>query len=503
VSNLLPHMIKILSTPQIKDLDAFTIKQQNIPSIQLMERACLAFTDYFIKRFDTSQTILVVCGTGNNGGDGLGIARLLTLMSCNVKVYVIRGGASESNDFKENLSVLPSSVERVTIQGNDEIQFPESDIIIDALFGSGLSKPLEGIYAKAVEAMNAKKAIRVAVDIPSGLFSDAHSSGVIVKAHFTISFQVPKLCFFLPQYYMYVGQWSIVDIGLDKGFIEKVNVNYLLLDESSIKKLIKARNKFDHKGHHGHSLIVAGSKGKIGANILATRAALRTGSGLVTSLVPACGQVALQTAVPEAMTLIDPEEDFLTQLPDIKSFSSIGVGPGIGLEKRTNHFLSSLFSHEVIPSVIDADALNILSENREMQRLVSPNSILTPHPGEFRRLVDNWGNDFDRLVKQRALSARLKSIIVLKGAHSSISFPNGDVYFNSSGNPSMATGGSGDVLTGILTSLLAQGYIPQEAALIGVYLHGLAGDLAAKERHTIIASDIIEQIPFALKRLAS
>lgn len=495
-------MIKILSAQQIKDLDAFTIKEQNIRSIELMERACIAFTDYLVHKFDSSKSILVVCGTGNNGGDGLGIARILTLLTYPVKVYVIRGGASESNDFKENLSRLPSSVDCIALQGGMPFEFPESDIIIDALFGSGLNKSLEGIYAKAVDSINSKNAIRVSVDIPSGLFSDSHSSGAIVKADYTVSFQFPKLCFLLPQYQAYVGQWVVVDIGLDKGLIGNVNLNHFLLDESSIKKLIRSRKKFDHKGDHGHSLIIAGSKGKIGANILATYAALRTGSGLVTSLTPKCGQVALQTVVPEAMILIDPEDDYLTQLPDIQKFSSIGVGPGIGLEKKTINFLSSLLSHEIIPSVIDADALNILSENRELQRLVSRNSILTPHPGEFRRLVDDWANDIERLSRQRSLSARLKSIIVLKGAHTSIAFPNGDVFFNSTGNPAMGTGGSGDVLTGILTSLLAQGYLPPDAALIGVYLHGLAGDMAVQERHTIIASDIIEKIPFALKRLS-
>ena len=495
-------MIKILSTPQIKELDAFTIAAEKMGSIDLMERACVAFTHYFAQKFDASKSILIVCGTGNNGGDGLGIARLLFLKSYRVKVYIIQGSASSSSDFKENLSRLPAPIEKVMISQDDLINFPEFDIIIDALFGSGLNKVLEGIYAKAVEAINSKNAVRIAVDIPSGLFSDLHSSGAIVRAHQTVSFQLPKLCFFLPQYHAYVGDWVVVDIGLNTRFMEQSKTNNFLLGESSIKLLLKGRNKFDHKGDHGHSLIIAGSKGKIGANLLATRAALRTGSGLVTSLIPKCGQLAIQTAAPEAMSLTDPDEDHLTQVPEIKKFSSIGVGPGIGLKKKTAHFLSNLLSHEIIPTVLDADALNILSENREMQNLVSPNSILTPHPGEFRRLVGNWANDFERLSKQRALSARLKSIVVLKGAYTSITLPNGDVYFNPTGNPAMATGGSGDVLTGILTSLLAQRSSASDAALIGVYIHGLAGDMAARHRQTIIASDIIEQIPFALKRLA-
>ncbi len=495
-------MIKILSTSQIKELDAFTIKNEPIASIDLMERACSGFVEWFIERYDSSKSVLVICGTGNNGGDGLGIARLLSWMPYNITVLIVQS-SSESEDFQKNLKRLPPHVDQSVIQNPVHFGLPSSDIIIDALFGSGLSRPLEGIQAKVVSAMNQSNAIRIAVDIPSGLLADSHTFGPVVQAHHTVTFQLPKLSFLLPYNYSTVGEWHMVDIGLSRKFIAQASTRNYLVDEIGIQELIRPRKKYSHKGDFGHSLIIGGSLGKMGANILATKAALRTGSGLVTSLVPKCGYTAIQSSLPEAMALMDPQENFLSHMPDIRPFNSIGIGPGIGKNKLTIEFVKAFFESQDIPCVIDADALNILSENGSVQNLIYPNSILTPHPGEFRRLVGEWQNDFERLELQRQLATRLKSIVVLKGAHTSIAMPTGEVYFNTTGNPAMATGGSGDVLTGILTALLAQQYPPQDAALLGVFLHGLAGDLASKNRHAIIASDIIEEIPFAFQWLGS
>jgi ADP-dependent NAD(P)H-hydrate dehydratase / NAD(P)H-hydrate epimerase len=495
-------MIKILSNSQIKELDSSTIQEEKIRSFDLMERACSAFVDWFIQRFGATTSILIVCGTGNNGGDGLGIARLLAYMPFQIKVVIIEG-SSESADFKENLKQFPATIEKKIISASGGIELPSSEIIIDALFGTGLSRPLDGVYASVVKTINQSQATIISVDIPSGLFSDAHTDGPTVRAHHTVTFQLPKLSFLLPQSHASVGECHIVDIGLSQQFISKANTNNYLIDEPSIKEIIRPRKKFGHKGDYGHSLIVAGSLGKIGANILATQAALRTGSGLVTSMIPKCGYTAIQSIVPEAMAIVDPNDDYLCHLPNLNGFTSIGIGPGIGKEKKTVGLLSSLLRSRTQPCVLDADALNILSENLEMQSSIPPNSILTPHPGEFKRLAGQWGNDFERLELQRKLSDRLRAIIVLKGAHTSIALPNGEVFFNSTGNPAMATGGSGDVLTGMITALLAQQYPPHEAAILGVYWHGLAGDMAAKIRHTIIASDIISQIPIAIKSLTS
>lgn len=494
-------MIKILSTEQARQLDRFTIEQESIASINLMDRACSAFVDWFLHNIKHVSKVLVVCGTGNNGGDGLGIARMLALVNYTVTVCVVEEGSKPSADFQANYKRLPDNVKRISFNQNEPL--PEADILIDALFGSGLSRPVKGIFANAIAQINQSNAKKISVDIPSGLVADGYSAGPFVQAHYTITFQLPKLSFLLPQYAMAVGQWHVVDIGLSEPFIDQCKTQHYFVDETSIRELIKPREKFSHKGTFGHSLIIGGSYGKIGANVLATRAALRTGSGLVTTMVPRCGYGILQSTVPEAMLIADSDERILTSVPDIAMFTSMGIGPGLGQDTRTVAFMANLLSHETMPCVLDADALNILADNREMQNLLSANSILTPHPGEFKRLVGSWKNDFERLELQRALAQRLKSIVVLKGAHTSIAMPSGDIYFNSSGNPAMATGGSGDVLTGILTALLSQGYPPQEAALVGVYIHGLAGDLASENRFSIIASDIIEQIPVAFAQVTS
>jgi len=496
-------MIKILTTAQTKKLDDFTIKHGRIESIELMDCACQAFVDWFVDRFDSSNSVLVVSGTGNNGGDGLGIARLLAELKFKVELFVVQGSGTPSSDFKKNMRSLPANLVATILNKSDSVNLPTCNIIIDALFGSGLSRPLEGFYESVVHAINNVDATRIAVDIPSGLFADAHTDGISVRAHHTVSFQLPKLAFLLPECSEFVGEWHCVDIGLSKDFIDGSDSKNFVLDEVSVRNLIRQRKKFNHKGSFGHSLIVAGSLGKIGANILATKSALRTGSGLVTSLTPRSGYTAIQGSVPEAMVIVDSEENFLSQLPDIGSFSAIGIGPGLGKDKRTISFLSDLLSKNKLPCVLDADALNILAENSELQSLIPANSILTPHPGEFRRLVGDWRNDFERLDLLRSLSNRLNSIVVLKGAHTSISLPDGNVYFNTTGSPAMATGGSGDVLAGIITALLAQHYPPHEAAILGVYLHGLAGDFASKGRYSIIATDIISQIPLTLSWLTS
>ena len=494
-------MIKILSNAQTREFDAYTIKNTPIASIDLMERACTAFADWFIKKFNPSKKVVVVCGTGNNGGDGLGIARLLANQNYNVHVVIVRSSSKETTDFNTNLYRLPKKIEVSIITNSSEIDFANSEIIIDAILGSGLSRPVDGLLEQVISKLNEKKSIRVAVDIPSGLFSDKHSIGACIKADYTITIQLPKLSFFFPENHDVVGEWMVVDIGLSQDYINQCATDYYLLDEESIRKIIKPRKKFSHKGDFGHSLIIAGSFGKIGANVLATRAALRTGSGLVTSYLPMCGYSVIQSAAPEAMALTDPHEQIITNIPDVKKFNAIGIGPGLGTAKETARTVNELFDYCRQPLIIDADALNILAEHNHLQRLIPQNSILTPHRGEFRRLVGQWQNDFECLELQRKLSKRLQSIIILKGAYTSISLPDGRVYFNSTGNPAMATGGSGDVLTGILTSLLAQGYTSEQAALLGVYIHGLAGDLAAKEKPIIIASDIIEQISEAFKRL--
>ncbi len=494
-------MLKILDIRQIRQLDAHTIQHEPIASIDLMERACKAFVSWFVLKFDTSKRIVVVCGTGNNGGDGLGIARLLREWGYSINAWVVRGG-NESADFAANIKRLEGKVEIRNYVSTSET-FPECDVLIDALFGSGLTRPAEGLYEKAISAMNNTEAIRVAVDIPSGLFADQHSTGPIVKAHHTVTFQLPKLAFMFPENHTAVGDWHCVDIGLDKSFIRSCETSRYYMTRKSVRKILMLRDAFSHKGDYGHALLIAGSLGKMGAAVLSARGALRAGVGLLTVHVPRGGNAILQTAVPEVMLSLDANESLFSQAPSVDAYNVIGIGPGIGQSEITVTALRDVLESGK-PMVIDADALNILGANRELLHLVPRGSILTPHPKEFQRLVGPWTNDFDRLAKQLTLARQLNSVVLVKGAHTAIANPEGNVYFNSTGNPGMATGGSGDVLTGILTGVLAQGYTVTDTALLGTYLHGLAGDLAVREKgeNSLIASDLIEFLPAAFKTLA-
>jgi hydroxyethylthiazole kinase-like uncharacterized protein yjeF len=496
-------MLKILTTSQIRDLDAYTIKHRPIDSIDLMENACRAIAIWMMEHYDRTYKIGVVCGTGNNGGDGLGVARLLIDAGYELTVWIVKGGVPESSDFKTNLERLRGKIEPMIISDKVEAEvFSQADILLDAIFGSGLSRPAQGIYADIINVINEATALRIAIDIPSGLMADKPSEGSIVKASCTLTFQLPKLAFLFPQHFVFVGNWILLEIGLHKDFIKNATTIHHYFVQKDVRKILRKRSKFDHKGLYGHALLIAGAYGKMGAAVLSTRAALRTGPGLLTVHVPESGYAIIHTTAPEAMLSIDSHKEFLTVSPKLENYSAIGIGPGLGQDKQTVKAFGEILQHCEIPMVIDADALNILSANRELLQVVPAGSILTPHPKEFERLVGKWENDFDRLQKQQKLAAELKSVIVLKGAYTSIASPDTNVYFNSSGNAGMAKGGMGDVLTGILTGLLAQKYSAVQAAQIGVYLHGLSGDLAAYEKGTnsLMASDVIDFLPESFKR---
>jgi NAD(P)H-hydrate epimerase len=498
-------MIKILSTTQIRELDAYTIQHRPIASIDLMESACHAIATWFTERYDPSERVGIVCGTGNNGGDGLGVARLLKKAGYTIKVWVVRGGTPESSDFKINFERLTDKLEIISITEKvDHALFQGVDILFDAIFGSGLTRPVEGLYADVINCINTLPQRKIAIDIPSGLMADKPSSGSIIKADYTLAFQVPKLAFFFPQHHEYVGTWILLDIGLHKDFLKQADTSYQYFVRKDVSKILKTRSKFDHKGKFGHALIVAGGYGKMGAAILAVRAALRSGLGLTTVHVPRCGYSIIQTTAPEAMVDVDESEAFFSTVPPLESYNVIGIGPGLGQSRETVKAVGEILTQAKVPFVIDADALNILAANRELLQVVPPQSVLTPHPKEFERLAGPWKNEFERLDKQKRLAADLKSIVVLKGAFTSVAAPDGRVAFNSSGNPGMAKGGCGDVLTGIITAFVAQKYASFEAAQLGVFLHGLAGDLAAYDKgiNSLIASDVIEFLPEAFKRSA-
>jgi ADP-dependent NAD(P)H-hydrate dehydratase / NAD(P)H-hydrate epimerase len=498
--------MKILSAAQIREADAYTIKNEPVSSIDLMERASLAFVNCFVQKIDNQNSVTIICGTGNNGGDGLAIARMLMKENYSVTTFVIQNNGRGSDDFKVNYERLKDIAPINEIKSSQEIpEIQLGEIIIDAIFGSGLTRPVEGIYAEVINAINNSKAGKVvSVDIASGLFADKHHyEGAVVEADFTFTFQAPKLAFFLPENESYVGELSVVDIGLDAKFIEEIDSPYTLLTFNSARKLLKPRKKYGHKGNYGKALIIAGSKGKMGAAILSCRACLRTGVGLLTAHIPKNCWPVIQSVVHEAMASIDKQEDYFSEAEGIEAYDVLGVGPGLGTDEVTINGFEKILSNFKKPIVLDADALNILAKKPELKEKLPKNSILTPHPKEFERFAGSFENNFDRLELQIETSKKLGVYILLKGAHSSVSTPEGKVYFNSTGNSGMATGGSGDVLTGMLSALVAQKYSPLEATLLGVYLHGLAGDIAAQKfgKEAMLPSDLIENISQAYLNL--
>src|SRR6478736_2935762 len=381
-------MLKILSAKQTKELDQFTIEKEPIASIDLMERACSTFVDWFGLHFRPNKKIGIVCGPGNNGGDGLGMARMLKELGYPVKVWIVKDNLRESEDFKTNLSRIQGKISLFEIsKESDRGLFTGCDVLIDAIFGSGLSRPAEGIFAQVISCINQTDAVRVAVDIPSGLFADAPSDGAIVHADHTVTFQLPKLAFLFPENHKRVGQWHLVDIGLNKEFIRSISSPNYFVKGKSIKKIIRPRDQFSHKGTYGHALLIAGSNGKMGACVLATKAALRSGLGLLTVHVPTCGYSIIQTSAPEAMASVDSSENYFSSAPENLDYSSVGVGPGLGTNSETVIALAKILKKFKKPMVIDADALNMLSLNKELLELVPEGSILTPHPKEFERMA--------------------------------------------------------------------------------------------------------------------
>jgi NAD(P)H-hydrate epimerase len=485
--------MNILSASQIREADHYTIDHEPIASIDLMERASNAFVEKFLELIKKQKPIHIFCGIGNNGGDGLAIGRMLSGKGWKVSCYVVGDKEKGSEDFKTNLAKLSDYLELDSISDIPAIQ--SEDIIIDGFFGSGLTRPIEGKIAEFIEYLNNLPATRISIDISSGLFSDESLAKrfTAFKPHHTISFQCPKLVFFLPQYHEFVGEWHIVDIGLDASFLEKQLSNFHISDNSELSSLIPVRSKYVHKSNVGKLLVVAGSKGKMGAAALCAQAALRTGVGLINVCVPKCGTSVIQTLVPEAMVIEGKKDDYTTQIPDTRD--TLAIGPGIGTAEETKNALVKFLQSNNQPVVLDADAINIIAES-DLISFIPKNSILTPHPGEFKRLAGEWDNDFHRLELLRSICTKYELNMVLKGAYSAVCNTDGEIYFNPSGNPGMATAGSGDVLTGIIASLLAQGLSPFDALRLGVFLHGLAGDLAAKDKgqNSLIASDIILKI---------
>ena len=494
--------MKLFTSSNIRKLDEYTIQHEPIASIDLMERAATMLTQWITARFTTQRRMVICCGAGNNGGDGLAVARMLAERGYKVKVYLISDSSALSPDAKVNYDRLQASRLVDICQLVDDLPtIHPDDIIVDALFGSGLNRPLEGLAADLVNHINSSKATVISIDTPSGLGSEGFSkikTACAIRAFYTLTLEFPKLSFMFPENEQLVGEMHIIPIGLHPDSVANIESDYQYITHEDVENLLPKRKQFSHKGVYGRCLLVAGSSGMAGAAVLAARACYRSGVGLLTIHAPSFLSDVLQTTIPEAIVSLDRVAVHTSAIPD-ESFTAAAIGSGIGTHPDTREALHRYLQSSERPLILDADALNILSENNDWVTLLPENTIITPHPKEFERLVGKWENDADRLDKQIRLATIYDMVVIVKGAHTTVALPDGTVWFNSTGNPGMATAGSGDVLTGILLALLGQGLSPQHAAILGVYVHGLAGDLAAEEKGevSLMASDIIDYLPRA------
>jgi NAD(P)H-hydrate epimerase len=500
--------MKIFPVGVISEIDNYTIENEPILSINLMERAAREVYIAF-KEIYKDNSFLVLAGPGNNGGDALAIARMLLLDGCNVDVLLLRNDnlSTDTTINLERLRHFQKARIEVWEEANRIPQISSNCVVIDGLFGSGLNRPLEGSALILVQEINKFNLDVVSIDIPSGLMGEDNGANIrdgIIRAKLTYSFQFPKLAFLFPENQEFVGSWQVVDIKLNKDKIAELPTNWYLTNQTDISKIIPRRKTFSHKGNMGHVLLIAGSYGKMGAAVLASKACLKSGAGLLTVQIPHATCSIIHCAVPEAMVSIDRSDLMFTEFPDLASFAAVGIGPAIGTRSNSVKALSELLDKiGSKPIVLDADAINILAQHTEILNKLPPKAILTPHPKEFERLVGKWNNDFERLQKAIDFCVSRKVILVLKGAFTTVVWPNGNCHFNTTGNPGMATAGSGDVLTGIILALLGRGINPEEAALASVYIHGLAGDFAAENEgeEAMIASDIIAFLGAANKHL--
>jgi hydroxyethylthiazole kinase-like uncharacterized protein yjeF len=500
--------MKIFSKEQIYEGDKLTIARQNISSTDLMERAGTQIFNWMHLRMQGAQVpIHVFCGIGNNGGDGLVLSRHLILDGYNVKTYIVNCSNKRSKDFLINYDRIKNVTKKWPVLLSCTEDFPEihqDDIIVDAIFGIGLNRPVDDWVKALFMHFRDTKAFTLSVDIPSGLSTDKvpTDENNVVWAGYTLSFVTPKVVFFLPETAKYTVQWEVLDIGLDTDFLFNTQTEADLIGKNEVLPMYKPRDKFSHKGQFGHSLIIGGSYGKIGAVILASRAALYSGAGLVSAYVPKCGYMPLQSSFPEAMVITDTDDEIITKINFNITPTVIGLGVGIGTDYKTIKAFEAFLKLNKTTLVIDADGINILAKNKNLLKLLPLQTVLTPHPKELERLIGKWKDDFDKLDKAKAFSKKYHAIIVIKGANTITVFQD-KLYVNTTGNPGLATAGSGDVLTGIITGLISQGYSSLAATIFGVYLHGKSADIAveASGYQSLIASHVIDYLGQAYKDL--
>ena len=501
--------MKLFSTQDIKEIDKRTIKDQGIKSIDLMERAAIACSDEIMARWDLSTNIVLFAGPGNNGGDTLAIARILHENGYKTDTYLFNPKHRLSEDCQINkerlLQIGDISFHEIT-QGFEPPFLSNNVLVVDGIFGSGLNAPCDGGFASVIQYINGGEAQVVSIDIPSGLFGEDNSNNIprnIIKANLTLTFDFPRLSMLFAENEKYTGEVVIMEINLSQSAKAEIPSSYFMTERSDVKKFINKRNKFAHKGIFGKAFLVAGSYGMMGAAVLSAKACAHTGAGVTYVHGPDAGCSVMQISVPEVIYKADKNPKIITVVGDTKDYTAVGIGPGIGTDPNTAWAVRTVLKDLKRPCVIDADGLNIIASTSELINSVPPNSILTPHPKEFERLFGKTNNSYERLKKAIQMAVKYSVIIVLKGAYTAVCLPSGAVHFNSTGNPGMATAGSGDVLTGMILSLLAQNYLPEHAAILGVFLHGFAGDIALPQtsEQSMQASDIIKQIATAYRQL--
>ena len=501
--------MKLLKANEIRKLDELTIqKLYQGRSIDLMEKAAGVFFRWMMENKPKGyDKLTVLCGTGNNGGDGLAVARLSNPYFEKVSIILCQI-SKPTPDTLTMLSILPPDIEIIQIAKGDVFRFSlENTLLIDALFGSGFNRPLEGYWADLVTEINKSVSCIYSIDIPSGMFSDdvPGEELVSIHAHKTLSFEMPKRSFLFPESETRVGDWNFHSIGLDTESWDQLESYATAITESMICNFIKKRSIYSHKGTYGHTAILAGSYGMAGAAILAANGALRSGAGKITCITPEICIAPIQAQAPEAMCLPGCGSFSLEKLPEHRSFQAIGAGCGIGTYGKTKDLLYLLLKEwQETPLVLDADALNIIAREQWLD-IVPNNSILTPHPGEFKRLFGNYRHSEDRLEMQMKFSQKHHIYIIFKSAFSTLTTPQGTVFFNLNGNAGMATAGCGDVLTGIIASMLGQSYSSEQSAIAGLYVHGRAGDLAAQKmgKISMTSGDLVRNLPMAWSEIES
>lgn len=500
--------MKIFSASQIKACDAYTIRANNLTSIELVERAANACATFIQNNYSLDTPFVLLCGMGNNGADGLALARILKQSGYAIKVFLLQHSEEPSPENKANLNQLlrinASMVEYMPIN-SFLADLPAQAVIIDAILGTGLSRPLDTWLADFIQHLNHFPNRKIAIDIPSGMPSDTlpNEGAAMVSAQHTLSFQLYKRSFLHPETAVFCGEIHLLDIGLHPTFIEATHTHYQTIESEKLLSFLKTKKAFSYKNEYGHAFIIGGSQGKGGAALLATGAALRSGVGLVTSCIPDFSATAFQVFSPEAMSYISGK-DFIEKIEHSEDATAIGVGIGMGTEAVTVDAFTSFVAACNTPCVFDADALNILAQHQELMNKIPPNSILTPHVGECDRLFGKSENSMQRVEHVRMQAMRYNVCIVLKGHHTVIVAPNGDCFYNTNGNAGMAKGGSGDVLTGLLAGILAQGYNALQTALLGVYLHSVSGDIAAEHlgQQAMNATDLIKHLNEAWQKLS-